>query len=99
MSETKFTEGPWSVEEELGNIFVASLSGTVAKVGPCSNTQDDEDRANARLIAAAPELLNACQAALRSLQCVNEQIEGLDLPLSDIEAAIAKVLGKQRDAK
>ena len=51
--------------------------------------------ANGHLIAAAPDLLKACEAALRSLNAINKQIEGLDLPLDDIRNAIAKAKGDQ----
>lgn len=44
------------------------------------------------LHAAAPDLLEACKAALRSLYAINGHIEGLDLPLDDIEAAITKAI-------
>lgn len=56
----KHTQGPWSTEQGDGQLHVVSEFGTIAQVGPC-NTVDEEDDANARLIAAAPELLAALQ--------------------------------------
>jgi hypothetical protein len=55
------TPGPWQTDGQfvtVGKQFVAETSG---KVG------FHEDRANALLIAAAPELLAACLSALRAL--------------------------------
>ena len=53
------TPGPWSLEEGRvlteGGWLLASLPYTLG---------DEEDRANARLIAAAPDLLEACKALL-----------------------------------
>jgi len=48
---------------------------------------------NARLIAAAPELLAACKIALKALTAISKRLDDLELPLADIEAVIAKVEG------
>lgn len=69
MTRAKHTPGPWA--------FVAGVDGDLWVEGPdpAANVICDivgregegtgaEDEANARLIAAAPELLAACQAAL-----------------------------------
>lgn len=61
MSEFKGTKGPWgvsantSVDSELGG-FICEAYG--------DSTSFEEDQANAKLIAAAPELLEALQWAL-----------------------------------
>lgn len=56
-----YTKGPWEVEAEAGfGVFVHDPEGTVAEV-MCDqkHTDDYTALANARLIAAAPELLEA----------------------------------------
>jgi len=52
----------------------------------------EEDIANAKLIAAAPDLLLACKVALYSLRCSG--INGRSPETDTIEAAIAKATGK-----
>jgi hypothetical protein len=45
------------------------LNGRICQAyGNCLVTTDDELRANARLIAAAPELLEVCKAALATFE-------------------------------
>ncbi len=57
------TPGPWSLHETISDtaryLYVRSESGIVAEVTPL-----DEVDANARLIAAAPELLGALKEVL-----------------------------------
>ena len=77
---TQHTPGPWGIgdggmhvyyvnpEIEAGkNIDDPSHDSIVAKcdgMGVLSGIPDDERQANARLIAAAPELLEACKALM-----------------------------------
>ena len=65
MSETKHTPGPWVFEPDTGCIstddrFVGHPVGYVAGSRP-------ERMENGRLIAAAPELLENCEAAFTEL--------------------------------
>lgn len=46
----KHTQGPWSTEQGDGQLHVVHECGVIAQVGRC-NTVDEEDDANARLIA------------------------------------------------
>jgi len=70
MEKTKFTEGPWEANVWTcgrRSIYQAVLPGRtgtpeIAEVWPTHN--DDEHRANTRLIAAAPELYKACEIAI-----------------------------------
>lgn len=70
--ETKHTPGPWyySKVEELGSthFYIAQQEGAPytpnysdVSFSTCSGEYVDIQEANARLIAAAPELLEACQ--------------------------------------
>jgi hypothetical protein len=72
-TESKHMPGPWDVlgEDELAGIeFVEISSGelgasnhrTIGWIGCGPDGISDEDRANARLIAAAPDLLAAVMA-------------------------------------
>lgn len=58
----QFTPGPWMIDatDKEHNFIHAGGSRCIASV----DNSDDEDRNNARLIAAAPELLEACKTWL-----------------------------------
>jgi hypothetical protein len=89
-NQNKHTPGPWQdfvnddgeLIVQMGKshrVFVADMEGS------CSHCH-----ANARLIAAAPELLQACEAALKLADEMNEG----DL-YDQIKSAIAKAKGEQ----
>lgn len=85
-----FTPGPWHTEPEEWTEgrgrAVCSKGGIVAIIDPevCMSV---EDAANARLIAAAPELLSALKEAekIMSADCTDGAV------LNRIRAAIKKV--------
>lgn len=94
---SKHTQGPWAVHyhesTDTYTIYVAGRSWecwAVAYVGDCIQDED-----NARLIAAAPEMLKA----LKSLIALHDHTdpEGLFRGLEDIRAraAIAKAEGTE----
>lgn len=103
--EAKHTPGPWFitggemtkyVEARIGN----RLLQEVAAVGPtvADDGYGDQQQANARLIAAAPELLEALQSLLKRFPTEDdmhiagwEQSE-IDLACRDYEAARAAVV-------
>jgi len=68
MTEQKHTPGEWKFDERFDE--VRSPMRTVAEIADADGIvwhcglDSDECQANARLIAAAPELLEACQEAL-----------------------------------
>lgn len=79
-TKTKHTPGPWEVGQAgTGNVYVPSILHKSAnpKPGPgllvrtiatmCIHGPEDENESNARLIAAAPELLEACKMAVEEL--------------------------------
>ena len=91
MSAAKHTPGPWHIARfEASTVEIRNDRGlTVAEVGDSSQ----EDEANAHLIAAAPELLEA-------LRCLIDGDEGMwrhDAPSEAWDeiarAAIAKATG------
>ena len=100
---TKHTPGQWSVVEHDHAICVQTESPRQTKFGASRYAvvggldrsdpeQLEEARANARLIAAAPDLLEALKALLERyvLAIGNEGIECLNA-----RAAIAKATGEQ----
>lgn len=84
MSQTAHTPGPWAYDGPPENIIV--WSGPESRV--CFMTSDGPAAANACLIAAAPELLEALKYARRFLR-------GLDHDVEYVDAAIAKAEGRQ----
>jgi hypothetical protein len=98
-----YTPGPWICSDDnFGNPVVA----TPGKLGPLgyliaevSSAQDNphtpeskaEARANASLIAAAPDLLEACKYTIEQLKTV----KGKAFPILPILNAIAKAEGRE----
>lgn len=67
MSEAKHTPGPWFTHREgFSTIYVEAriCGGLLQEIAACGPTAEGsaQQEANARLIAAAPELLGALQA-------------------------------------
>ena len=90
-----FTPGPWVVVGRLTKYVEARLvGGLIQEVAACGPTMADEgygqqQEANARLIAAAPDLLDALK------RC---KFDSLNMTLEDREfcrAAISKATGEQ----
>ena len=81
----KHTPGSWDAAIDL------QIRARGCVVGRIFNQPNDIDRANALLIAAAPDLL----AALRRCIAVMEQRCPEASPLPDARAAIAKAEGQQ----
>lgn len=72
-----------------GDRLVATTAGSPAHLGPSAAAQD---KANAHLLAAAPELLEALEAVLDN--CLDSQ--GLFDAYAKARAAIAKATGEQQ---
>ena len=78
-----FTPGPWrAVGLELGNPGVMAADDYMVCDARVFNRRGRESEANARLIAAAPALLEALQAILRDDSTANRT-----LALSALKAA------------
>ena len=89
---SNYTKGPWRYAEELSAIvFVQDHKvKTIADFGKTSLSKE-EDRANAALIASAPDMLDALEAVDRAWVGDGiEMIEAVDLCL----LAIAKAKGE-----
>ncbi len=65
------TPGPWEVDSAHGTdaVYVLSENHLIAHV--IAHGDGTDDAANARLIAAAPDLLEACQAALEIAEALH----------------------------
>lgn len=90
MSEFKGTPGLWfvsecwDVESKVTGNMIAAVAGF---------EQSDEDRANARLIAAAPELLEALQACEKILSEIPLTVDLVE-DLLFARETITKALGQ-----
>jgi hypothetical protein len=87
MSDSKHTQGPWAVSQQKGlTLFIVGEDEAIAEV-PHANF-NKETFANADLIAAAPELLAACERIL-------ELGKDANCGLNEVAAAIAKAKGNR----
>lgn len=102
MSDTKYTPGPWSVfcpDAEFPGIESHKTSISVVIFGYAGEgagvhgKSRGERKANARLIAAAPDLLDACKDALY----VGKSEETIEAVRDRLRKAIAKATGKEID--
>ena len=106
----KHTPGPWRINTAIraGEFDVkdANSSGghaPIAKVRGDKRRTAKQALANARLIAAAPDLLEAAKLGLREAEgWIRDQLEGTRMfdaamkELDPIRAAIAKATGEQQ---
>ena len=107
MSQAKHTPGPWEFEPSTPEdgvrcvfIFGAKCKdGYRPEIGAVYGPQDAKAFADARLIAAAPDLLDALGTLLNRLEGIGGEhvtgMEGVDADLMKANAAIAKATGSQ----
>lgn len=104
----KHTPGPWNVDEERAtDIVIRNAQRDPVARGYSSGWDKPTARANARLIASAPELLATLKIALASFRQMYQDIErdAVDLedilnnesywPLGELRNAIAKAEGNE----
>jgi len=101
MSDPKFTSGPWHAHfDDRADEWTARLprvKGAAGQVFMCEIAGPDDSReANAHLIAAAPELYEACRIALEYWHSdhPNDTVAGEEAR-AKIEAALAKAEGRK----
>lgn len=58
---TKYTSGPWKVSKEKTGTYVTNEQDLYLACVGVLEPSPEENEANAKLIAAAPELLEACK--------------------------------------
>lgn len=99
------TPGPWAEKECVGEVIeiragcpsypIATMNRDKAPFK--TKGSEEREKANARLIAAAPELLDACETALNAL-CGPHGIKGPGTPehhaREELRAAIRKARGE-----
>ena len=99
---SEFTKGPWTVHKN-GRIVVAGGIRIYQSSGPggaqsvqVQQRLDEELRANANLIAAAPELYEACEQALvNDIAAEGENASNMFPALrKKLEAALKKARGE-----
>lgn len=91
MEKAMFTPGPWRYSDVIGGCWVYASDGR--QVLAYTYSPDKENRANARLVAAAPELLEALKPFVAATLTHNGHVIGL--MREDFErarAAIAKAI-------
>jgi len=106
MEKTKHTPGPWTLsarptyQSENDKAFwfrdVVNEPRTV-RIARVSGVGEDRAMANARLIAAAPDLLEACKWALAAEKALPEITKGIRHPALEnaLICAIAKAGGRE----
>lgn len=95
------TSGPWSIRYLSGiDMEIVSENGKICHFSGLShsvelmNEHESEEKANANLVAAAPDLLSALEEALPGIEELNGEFqEGWDSTIEKIEAAIKKARG------
>lgn len=92
MNERKHTEGPWmATRMEVGSGYLIGQGyGRPARLTNIAHVGPNE--ANALLIAACPDLLAACEAAVFGANHV-DCVRAMQEVLPQIRAAIAKAKG------
>jgi hypothetical protein len=102
MKRVQPTPGPWEISDKspvliVGydpRLFPENERVTIAKVDPAGDRMDAEiGEANARLIAAAPEMLELLRRAFEYTYRDQRQ-EGADMLTKEIEKVIAKAEGR-----
>lgn len=97
--KTKFTTGPWGIltsESGAKAVFSGETGNWIATT--CGKAWKTEDEANARLIAAAPEMyeaLAAIEAVLRGNKLANVGNSTIHYALCLAKNATAKATGEQ----
>ena len=104
---TSHTPGPWTADKLNDrctfNIFATGFNSAMCQVSVMENSSrlvsGREVEANAKLIAAAPELLAALKWALAALDASRPNPEFYDQPKEDIGKALEYTASKMEAAR
>jgi hypothetical protein len=92
MNNTFHTPTPWQVSP-LGNVMKNSLK--IVTVEQMPSNDENERMANARLIAAAPDLLSALEFLLADYIAIDgEKLTGSSVPADKAREALRKAKGE-----
>lgn len=97
-----YTKGKWEVDEGVfikkGNIGISNQMRRICTVNNGSGLlPKEEQEANARLIAAAPDLLKACEEINNGIRHIKGQLpEEMKKPYQLLQQAIAKAEGNRQ---
>lgn len=104
MSERKYTPGPWTVEETDETYWIGTARANTHKVGeviigmdhgPYTDEAEARILANAHLIAAAPDLLEALQAIVRRVALVSPYYEMAQAAIAKAEGLRSELAGEE----
>lgn len=95
-TQNTHTPGPWRVKiDESGFVDIyrdhCDTAGSLNNYAVAESVQSDSD---ARLIAASPDLLTACESALALLSNPNAEPGDADAVTAILKTAIAKAKGE-----
>jgi hypothetical protein len=94
---TKHTPGPWAVSD-VGEVVVCATGRTLCDVYSSPTTGEEQADVDARLIAAAPDLLAACEMLAEAQRRADTgEREGFGCYVDAVDkarAAIAKAKGE-----
>lgn len=93
------TKGPWRPGKSNMNDplerFIVRAEHVDGQPYICQVMESDYDKGNARLIAAAPDLLEALKVAINTVECASIGADGAELPWYRMaRKAIAKAEGR-----
>lgn len=89
-----YTKGPWIYGGQYGDKGIEIVAGDkLLAVAFHSGREFDETMSNARLIAAAPEMYEACLSALGALSTV-EPTNIINVAVKSLKQALAKAEGR-----
>lgn len=105
MDEFKGTEGEWIISEELSNWIISENHGDICRISLKNGSDGTKERANAHLVAAAPdnlkqlkievEFLNEVIGMLKNCDSSSINISKVNSRIGRIQQDIDKALGKE----
>lgn len=96
MNDLKYTLGPWKADGDMVRavLYDEVVASTNPGCGCCSGPLTEQVKANAHLIAAAPDLLETTKSAITNLGKFGHDSEEWSDALERLNKAIAKAEGR-----